>query len=142
VRLLTKARLTQKSDRLMAIRGTIRRLSDQRDWENIYGLWAPFLVQQLLWESYSRDNSAPWSSKRSGVAPTWSWASITGPMGYYFASWSITITNSFSPKVVLALNTPTATQAYDRVASQLTSLTLKGHLFELRIQEYFITRKP
>jgi len=79
----TDSRLTRKNDRFVAISGAIQRLSAEKHWKKLHGLWEPFLVSQLHWYSgRSRQSPTTWNSERSGAAPTWSWASINGPVRY------------------------------------------------------------
>jgi hypothetical protein len=71
--LYTSAQLSFKFDRLAAVRGIIGSICNQTGWENVHGLWKPFLIHELLWE---RHHCATNPQRLQGIAPTWSWASI------------------------------------------------------------------
>ncbi|RYP09540.1 hypothetical protein DL764_001225 [Monosporascus ibericus] len=45
----TSSALTKKEDRLVAISGIIQRMTTQMGWRNLFGLWEPRFVDQLLW---------------------------------------------------------------------------------------------
>ncbi|KAF2686025.1 HET-domain-containing protein [Lentithecium fluviatile CBS 122367] len=73
--------LTVEEDRLVALSGLAEaRYNVQQD-EYFAGLWKGDLKRQLLWhrELLWYKNVA---ANRLMIAPTWSWASITGPVGY------------------------------------------------------------
>lgn len=72
------ARVTIKSDRLIAIHGVIHILCERTGWKNIYGLWEPFLLDQLLWRA-SFEDPRP---RITNGAPTWSWGSIETAVCY------------------------------------------------------------
>jgi Heterokaryon incompatibility protein (HET) len=67
----TTANLTVKSDRLLAISGIINYIQQCTGFRNLAGLWQPFLLQQLLWETGTK-NSAPLNDR----APSWSWIGV------------------------------------------------------------------
>jgi Heterokaryon incompatibility protein (HET) len=67
----TTANLTVKSDRLLAITGIINYIQQCTGFRNLAGLWQPFLLQQLLWET-GRKNYA----LLNGRAPSWSWIGV------------------------------------------------------------------
>jgi hypothetical protein len=97
--------LTDKEDRLNAVAGIAAEL--QRCWKDdyFYGHWKDSFVQQLLWYT-----DPPSPEERSTRAPTWSWASLDGPVFYPFvmeaqATAQITRTTSGSPQVWLTCRT-------------------------------------
>jgi hypothetical protein len=69
----TKRGLTVPSDRLPALAGITRELEWVWQDECVFGVWkSPLLAAHFLgWHATKR-------STRSGMAPTWSWASISG----------------------------------------------------------------
>jgi hypothetical protein len=83
--------LTKETDRLPAISGLARRMEDPGLGEYLSGIWQENLLWGLLWQCdgigiNSGMSSSPGATKKRGsrskisVAPTWSWASITGPI--------------------------------------------------------------
>lgn len=84
VRTYTDRKLTQKSDKLIAVSALARQMSRTHPAAGTYlaGLWKNYVIDQLFW-------SASASAVRSPTyrAPTWSWASIDGPVISNF-NWS------------------------------------------------------
>lgn len=78
--------LTKSSDRLAAFSGIAAAYHGSSRHFDAYlsGLWLEKLGEQLLWYTtkpyYSQDTSKRHDSYQ---APSWSWASITGPVAYY-----------------------------------------------------------
>jgi hypothetical protein len=83
----SQARLTVKSDRLIALSGTIRAIKRRTGWENIFGLWRPFLIKELLW-SRSELFTEMEPTKRY---PTWSWVATNDDIFYVsrFVGWEV-----------------------------------------------------
>jgi Heterokaryon incompatibility protein (HET) len=87
-------RLTYESDKLAAIIGLGKDMQRVLEDEYVSGLWRSILPSQLLWrvQDYTRLNifdtvakgnfpTQPKGSRPEGrVAPTWSWASVNGPI--------------------------------------------------------------
>lgn len=67
-----RTKLTVKGDRLAAIRGLSSAFEQRTRWTLVYGLWKPFIIQQLLWR---RNEDA---AESTGLRPSWSWASRDG----------------------------------------------------------------
>lgn len=67
----TRRGLTVASDRLPALAGITRELEWVWQDECVAGVWKSLAANLLGWQATKR-------STRSGVAPTWSWASISG----------------------------------------------------------------
>jgi len=83
----TEAQLTHQSDRLVAISGIIRRIQRDTGWTNIYGLWKPWLPEQLLWGAgFTEGVLKNIPRTRTGWAPTWSWASVNAPVWPHIAN--------------------------------------------------------
>ncbi|KAK4098060.1 HET-domain-containing protein [Parathielavia hyrcaniae] len=78
----TDRNLTRETDRLIALSAIASEAAKIFSPSDTYlaGLWSSYLEQMLLWQSF------PGSNQRSSVyvAPTWSWASITGPIRTYW----------------------------------------------------------
>lgn len=78
--------LTKGSDRLPGFSGIAATFQDRSPTSEKYfcGIWGNSLAEQLLW--YVPKSYGPkYISQRHGEyhAPSWSWASITGPVTYY-----------------------------------------------------------
>jgi hypothetical protein len=78
----TKTRLTVPSDKLVALAGLARIISEATDCAYIAGLWRSQLVSQLLWyvepafDQRDRSFSNPGTFDRTYRAPSFSWAAI------------------------------------------------------------------
>ncbi|KAH7196326.1 uncharacterized protein B0J16DRAFT_376803 [Fusarium flagelliforme] len=79
----SKRSLTQPSDKLSAVSGLANFVLTQAGLESesyLAGLWREDLVEGLLWYVSEPGAFRPWSPY---IAPTWSWASITGGIQYF-----------------------------------------------------------
>jgi len=72
--------ITCESDRLPALSGLARRLSDQSGMTYIAGLWLDDLPRQLLWHPTHGPNGK--QRAEAPHAPTWSWTSMINPVAY------------------------------------------------------------
>ncbi|SCV34310.1 related to protein TOL [Fusarium fujikuroi] len=78
MKLYTSKHLTEKADRLPAVAGMASYLASLSGMKYKAGLWEDDILRGLMWR-----RSSPGHAKRApGGAPTWSWASITGPVHY------------------------------------------------------------
>lgn len=83
----SRGRLTFSRDRLVAISGVAKQLSDHSTEQTyILGLWSQYLPLLLLWKDLgSRDTS---KSRRllvsSRLGPSWTWSSHLNPVDYEF----------------------------------------------------------
>ena len=73
------ANLTYVEDRLIAIAGLAKILSDRTGINYVAGLWNHQLPRQLLWIAIQPGGKPNGSDNY--VAPSWSWASATGSLG-------------------------------------------------------------
>ncbi|KAF2182277.1 hypothetical protein K469DRAFT_712902 [Zopfia rhizophila CBS 207.26] len=76
IREYTKCALTRQSDKLIAISGLARFFHDTTRDEYVAGLWRSRLVEHLDWRVYKP--AAKIASEYR--APSWSWASLDGPV--------------------------------------------------------------
>jgi hypothetical protein len=79
----THRKLSYESDRLPAISGLAKLLKIGPDDEYVCGLWRNTLARELLWEaeSHATQNGTALSRRQEQFqAPSWSWASVTGPI--------------------------------------------------------------
>lgn len=78
--------LTYASDRLVALAGVASRLGQIMDWDpNSYvaGLWTHDLPTNLLWHMLDLTGTR---QNDEYVAPSWSWASVTGEVNFFGGS--------------------------------------------------------
>ncbi|KAF5579558.1 heterokaryon incompatibility protein [Fusarium subglutinans] len=78
VKLYTSKNLTRKTDRLPAVAGMASYVASLSGMKYKAGLWEEDLLRGLTW----RRSSSGHAERVPGGAPTWSWASITGPVYY------------------------------------------------------------
>lgn len=81
----TRRQLTFSSDRLAALAGLAARVhTEHPEVEYLAGLWSDTLHKSLLWETVANSERI-----RPNIAPSWSWASVTGSVAWahqdYFA---------------------------------------------------------
>ncbi|KAK3290933.1 heterokaryon incompatibility protein-domain-containing protein [Chaetomium fimeti] len=90
----TQAELTFHSDRFFAISAVAREMQrilssgTSSKVEYLAGLWTVFLEYQLVWTSASPDTATRISESDQLMAPSWSWASLNGPVGAYVLPWT------------------------------------------------------
>jgi hypothetical protein len=75
----SRRELTVETDKLPAIAGLAGTFQEATDGTYLAGLWKEDLINGLLWIADGRD-STPISTY---TAPSWSWASINGPIEYH-----------------------------------------------------------
>jgi hypothetical protein len=74
----SKRYLSYQSDKLVAIMGIAELFRKKLKDRYIWGLWEKDLARGILWNATSE-----WCSRTSDTgAPSWSWLSINGPVGY------------------------------------------------------------
>lgn len=73
----TKCCLTFEEDKLVAINGIVQKLRLATGLTPLAGLWKELLPLFLLWRPYKQGDTC---RGRSYVAPSWSWASLHGPV--------------------------------------------------------------
>ncbi len=71
--------ITFDKDRFPALSGIVHRLQSDELGEYVAGLWRSHLPYFLLW-THSSTWAYPYARPTTYVAPTWSWASIFGPV--------------------------------------------------------------
>ena len=82
VEVYTRGRLTFSGDKLIAVSGIAKEMRLLMNDEYFAGLWRRDMVSQLIWSVYSSsDNSHRPAEYR---APSWSWASVDGPVNDAF----------------------------------------------------------
>ncbi|KAF5013963.1 hypothetical protein FDECE_51 [Fusarium decemcellulare] len=83
--LYSKCALTQESDKLVALCGIAKTLSEHLGQEYYAGIWASCLLSGLLWQVQKFINGVDMDTVRYAtyIAPSWSWASVEGPIQYF-----------------------------------------------------------
>jgi hypothetical protein len=72
----TSAKLTKEQDKLIALSGIAMRLHLHTKVQYLAGLWERNIERQLLWRPSREDKRRPTKYR----APSWSWASMEGPI--------------------------------------------------------------
>ncbi|KAK4155323.1 heterokaryon incompatibility protein-domain-containing protein [Chaetomidium leptoderma] len=80
VKAYTACDLTVPSDKLIAISGIAKHLAALLQGDYVAGMWRSHLEGELLW--FVVKSNLPWKTSRPAKyrAPSWSWASIDGPV--------------------------------------------------------------
>ena len=80
----TLRKLSFGTDRLPAMSGLAAKLENRVDGKYFAGLWESDMSAQLLWVSYIwyDDEADRPSLLKNGYAPSWSWASVAGPIQF------------------------------------------------------------
>ena len=76
--------ITRQSDRLPAMESVMKRIEKSHGWSPLWGMWANSLVESLGWESQETKSGGGHRCRMNPkyLAPTWSWASVDGPISY------------------------------------------------------------
>lgn len=81
--------ITRPSDRLPAMEAVMRRIAQNKGWSPLWGMWTNALVESLCWQSKRSDSGTGGDllcrMNPAYYAPTWSWASVDGPISYVSA---------------------------------------------------------
>lgn len=81
VQAYTRCRLKNRQDKLIAISAIAKQFQPLFKDEYIAGLWKRHLAQHLLWHvAEPRTVILPTTNSENYVAPSWSWASLNGPV--------------------------------------------------------------
>ncbi|KAF5626206.1 het domain protein [Fusarium sp. NRRL 52700] len=116
----TELDLTFETDRLPAIQGLANAAQRLRsNDEYVSGLWRNTMKADLLWYRNAADGNG--RRIKDGGAPTWSWASVTGPIYY-----SDRIIPSDSNLQILDIITS---------EEQPPALVIRGHLVNVKLED-------
>ncbi|KAM0428492.1 hypothetical protein ACHAPT_006852 [Fusarium lateritium] len=79
--------ITRQSDRLPAMESVMKRIAQNQGWSPLWGMWANALVESLGWQSQHSTASGKLMCRMNpgNYAPSWSWASVDGPISYVSA---------------------------------------------------------
>lgn len=109
--------LTFESDIFPALQGIAHVMQQSKNCEYYAGLWEDSLIQDMLWFC-PKPNLRPFAFR----APTWSWASVVGKVGY--------VTRSV-PKICASVQSVTVTPVGSSPLGQIcgASVTIRGPAF-------------
>ena len=84
VQAFTRSSLTKPEDKLIALSGLASRVQQILDDEYLAGLWKRVLPSQLMWDVFDgrQGNELPSVRPAQYRAPSWSWASLDGCVGW------------------------------------------------------------
>lgn len=111
VRLYSRRQATLHSDRLVALSAVAQIYSESKQNVGAYlaGIWKNSIPLSLLWNVETRDIS-PRSAENT--APTWSWASVSGPVRY---DWTFYLRPDDDFKLILVQTRPVNSNEFGAV---------------------------
>ncbi|RYO74950.1 hypothetical protein DL764_010632 [Monosporascus ibericus] len=116
--------LTKYTDRLVAVQGVAAVLEKHLGDEYVYGIWKGDALWGLSWSTRA-DPGATGPRVPLDIAPTWSWASLYGPVEYRLwpeRTWSVEFLGFGSPEEKLEANRASP------LSIELRSQLLTAHL--------------
>jgi hypothetical protein len=117
--------LTESTDKLRAISAVARKFGESSSLRYHAGLWAEHLPNQLLWEVDHDDHSLQQVTRTAKyVAPSWSWASMKGPIAY---SWTDSDSVAYQRLNVIVENYVSQDDFSDILSAELQLRTLTLH---------------
>lgn len=80
----TRRDITRQSDRLPVMEAVMKRVAQKKGWSPLWGMWADALVESLCWKSEASGTPQQVLCRMNPAyyAPTWSWASVDGPIWF------------------------------------------------------------
>ncbi|KAN0099183.1 HET domain containing protein [Hyaloscypha variabilis] len=84
----TSKDISRPSDRLPAMEAVMKRIQKSKGWSPLWGMWTNMLVESLGWKSKESRSGSRFGGKQEcrmnpeHWAPTWSWASVDGPVSH------------------------------------------------------------
>jgi hypothetical protein len=80
----TRRDITRPSDRLPAMEAVMKRIEKSTGLTPLWGLWSNALIEGLMWKAQNRSGLGSHQCRPNPghYAPTWSWASVDGPISY------------------------------------------------------------
>ncbi|KAI1413044.1 HET-domain-containing protein [Hypoxylon sp. FL1857] len=137
----TMRNLTVPEDKLTALAGVARAIAEETGDRYYAGLWAKHFMEDLCWRMYPQEEiedrrdmkNTPMMGKVLGIvrrpieyrAPSWSWASLDGPVRHIPLSYSKLVS-----KIVSCSTIPAGKDPYGRVSGG--KLDIQGPIFEVR----------
>ncbi|KAF4333103.1 heterokaryon incompatibility [Fusarium beomiforme] len=80
VEVYTASALTIPSDKLIVCSGIAKRMAEIVQDDYVAGMWCRYLEGELLWLVQGNHQAGRWTRPKEYRAPSWSWASIDGPI--------------------------------------------------------------
>ncbi|KAI1375783.1 HET-domain-containing protein [Hypoxylon crocopeplum] len=137
----TMRNLTVSQDKLTALAGVARAVAEETSDRYFAGLWGRHFMEDLCWRMYPREEiedrrdakSTPVKGKTLGTvrkpteyrAPSWSWASLDGPVKHIALSYSQLVA-----QIIECSTVPAGKDPYGRVAGG--KLGIQGPIYEVR----------
>jgi hypothetical protein len=84
--------LTKGSDKLIAVNGLIRTVSERTGLTDFAGLWSEYMLPGLMWHTFGPDLMPP-----ENRCPTWSWAAVDTPIVFTYKELTTTGRNESIP---------------------------------------------
>ncbi|PKY02449.1 HET-domain-containing protein [Aspergillus campestris IBT 28561] len=78
--------ITRPSDRLPAIQAVMKRVAERTGWRPFWGVWEDALPSGLGWRADYHAEGSICEMTPAHYAPSWSWASVVGPISYALAT--------------------------------------------------------
>ena len=128
VHAFTSSSLTKPEDKMIALSGLASRVQQILDDEYLAGLWKRILPSQLMWQVYDgrQGNELPSVRPAQYRAPSWSWASVDGCVG-----WENISQTGFLVTIVQARVTPIDNNPMGQVKDGF--IRLQGDLFAVEL---------
>ena len=80
VEIYTHGRLSHEEGKFIAVQGLAKHFANSGLGTYHAGLWAVSLDRQLMWRPNTKDGASVRAALQRKIAPSWSWASIDGPV--------------------------------------------------------------
>lgn len=123
--------LTKGSDKLVALAGLAGKVRETRKDTYLAGMWKKELLSQLCWNTYPQHERAV-SRIRGCWIPTWSWASLDGPispdMGYAPRSGHVVVDFAEVLDVHVATDHPSGLYNFTLCRLHLRAVFIRGKL--------------
>ncbi|RYO97529.1 hypothetical protein DL765_011130 [Monosporascus sp. GIB2] len=138
VDMYTSLELTYPSDRIVAFSGVASTIQEATGLTYIAGIWKELLPHELMWSRervYDKNEGRPTWRPSPWRAPSWSWASLEGPVTHILGDGVLSMTTSPIPYLVEVVDyqiTPILdrTTALGEVSGAV--LTLRGFVKQAR----------
>lgn len=141
--------LTKTSDKLVALAGLAGKVRETLKDTYLAGMWRNEILSQVCWNTYSQHDRAV-SRIRGCWIPTWSWASLDGPivpdLGYGPRPGYVVVDFAEVLDVHVATDHPSGLYNFTSCRLHLRAVCIQGRLFsqhsENSIHETKMTLKP
>jgi hypothetical protein len=114
----TRRNLTVASDRLPALSGIAQKFRDSWNDNYMFGVWERQLLPSLAWRRSTKLDQPYFARLQEYRAPSWSWASIDGPVEFDFR---------FDLGNARGLGAKTRSCLHDQNASNIDAIEIEGY---------------